>query len=203
VAFFLAEMLGKGKLLICNRTSETADSLAEEISQIFGNTKAIKEDEVAEWASKVGLIVNCSTRGQGGIRKESDGRITILELYSALAPANPATFPETDYSNPAFYRTWLSSSLPDIEANQRASIRQALSIPLNVAFCDLIYFPVETVFLRHGRLSGHRTLNGMGMNVAQAADAFYNKVCRTYLQERGMHKPETYQIVIEAMFEAW
>ncbi len=201
VGFYLAEVLGKGKLLICNRTPETAESLAEEISQAFGTAKAIKE--VAEWAPKVGLIVNCSTRGQGGIRKAADGKITILELYSALAPANPGTFQESDLSNPVFHRNWLSSSLSDIEANHKASLGLALSIPLNTAFCDLIYSPLETVFLRHGRLSGHRTLNGKGMNVAQAADAFFNKVCRSYLQKRGMHKHDTYQRVIKAMLEAW
>lgn len=211
VAFYLAEALGKGRLVICNRTPETAESLAKEVSQAFGNAEYIKEGEIAEWAVKVGLIVNCSTRGQGGIRKMADGRVTILEPYSAMSPANPATFAETDTANPtlnralyrAFYRDWLGSSLVDIEANQGASLRLALSIPQDVAFCDLIYFPLETVFLRHGRLSGHRTLNGKGMNVAQAADGFYNKVCRQYLKEAGMFNPETYQQVIETMSAAW
>jgi len=203
IAFYLAERLGDGTLLICNRTPETAMSLAEEVSNLFGNVKAIHERDILEWAPKVGLIVNCSTKGQGGIRKTPDGRITMLEPYSALAPANPSTFSGSDKANPEFPRNWLSASLADINANNEASLRLAVSIPLQVKFCDLIYFPVETVFLRHGRLSGHQTLNGKGMNVAQAADAFFNKVCKQYLQARKMHNSKTYQRVVEIMSAAW
>ncbi len=203
VAFYLAEKLENGKLLICNRTSGTALSLSEEISKAFGNARAIKEEDFAESASKADLIINCSTKGQGGTRTLSDGRITILEAYSALAPANPATFPRSENTNPELYRNWLSRSLSDIESNNRASLRLALSVSANVGFCDLIYFPLETVFLRHGRLSGHQTLNGKGMNIAQAANAFFDKVCRGYLKERGLHNSETYKRVIETMSEAW
>ena len=69
IAFYLAERLGVGTLLICNRTPETAMSLAEEVSNLFGNVKAIDERDIPEWAPKVGLIVNCSTKGQGGVRE--------------------------------------------------------------------------------------------------------------------------------------
>jgi len=203
IAFYLAEMLGSGRLFICNRTPETAVSLAEEISSAFGNAKALDEKDVAEWAPKVGLIINCSTKGQGGIRRTSNGKITTLEPYSALAPANPKTFSASDDAKPEFYQNWLSASLSDIEANNGASLRLALSIPTNVGFCDLIYFPLETVFLRHGRLSGHRTLNGRGMNVAQAADAFFNKVCRGYLRDRKLHNAATYQRIVDIMYAAW
>ena len=127
----------------------------------------------------------------------------MLEPYSALAPGNPATFSGSDEANPEFHRNWLSASLPDIQANNEASLRLAASIPPHVKFCDLIYFPVETVFLRHGRLSGHQTLNGKGMNVAQAADAFFNKVCKQVLQARKMHNSKTYQRVVEIMSAAW
>jgi len=203
IAFYLAEMLGDGTLLICNRTLETAVSLAEEVANLFGNAKAINERDIPEWAPKVGLIVNCTTKGQGGIRKTSDGRITMLEPYSALTPVKPSTFSGSDETNPEFHRNWLSASLADIEANNEASLRLAVSIPVHVKFCDLIYFPVETVFLRHGRLSGHQTLNGKGMNVAQAADAFFNKVCKPYLQARKLHNSKTYQHVVEIMSAAW
>lgn len=203
VAFQLAEVLGNGKLLICNRTSEIARSLVEEIKKVSAYAGAIKEEEICEQAPKVGLIINCSTKGQGGIRKGPGGKIMTLEPYSALAPANPATISQSQYGKPEFHRDWLSGSLSDIEANNRASLNLARSIPLDVRFCDLIYSPPETVFLRHGRLSGHRTLNGKGMNVAQAADAFFYHVCRQYLQELGIYNPETYSRALEVMYEAW
>jgi hypothetical protein len=182
---------------------EAAGSLAEEIRDFSGNASAIKEEEIREAALDVGLIVNCSTKGQGGIRKGPDGRITSLEPYSALGLANPATFPESKYSGPEFYRAWLSASLADIEANNRASLDLVRSVPCHVGFCDLIYFPTETVFLRHGRWSGHRTLNGKGMNVAQAADAFFHKVCQQYLKKVGLCNLETYRRVFDVMWEAW
>jgi len=203
VAFQLAEVLGNGRLLLSNRTPEAARSLAEEITAIFGNTRHIKEEEIPEYAPKVGLIINCSTKGQGGTRKAAGGKITSLEPYSALAPANPAAIDESAYGKPDFYCAWLSASLSDIEANNRLAVRTALSVPLHVGFCDLIYFPSETVFLRHGRLSGHRTLNGKGMNVAQAMDAFFYKVCAGYLKKLGKDNPRTYNRILKVMYEVW
>lgn len=203
VAFYLAGLLGKGTFFICNRTMETAVSLAEEVKNLFGNAKAIHERDIPKWAPKAGLIVNCSTKGQGGIRKTSDGRVTMLEPYSALAPAHPVTLPGSDEGKPELYRDFLGASLSDIEANNEASLRLAVSIPLNVKFCDLVYFPLETVFLRHGRLSGHETLNGKGMNVAQAADAFFNKICKGMLREGKLHNLKAYQSIVETMSSAW
>lgn len=203
VAFYLADLLENGSLLICNRTSGIASSLGEEIKKASGNARAIRADEISELAPKVGLIINGSTKGQGGVRKTLDGKMTTLEPYSALAPATPAQIPESQYGKPEFYRAWLSASLSDIEANNRASWNLALSIPPETGFCDLIYHPEETVFLRHGRLSGHRTLNGKGMLIAQAADAFFHKICRKHLQKLRLYNQKTYRRVLEVMYQAW
>ena len=203
VAFHLADVLGKGRLLISNRTLGTARSLAKELEKIGSDVKAIQEKEVVEQAAKVGLIINCSIKGQGGVRKIEGSKITILEPYSALAPAHPAVFSESDYSQPSFYRNWLDASQSDIEVNNRASWDLALTIPAETGFCDLVYFPAETVFLRHGRLTGHRTLNGQGMIVAQAADSIFHKIGRESFQKLGLYKDETYRRLLEVMHEAW
>jgi shikimate dehydrogenase len=203
VAFYLAELLGNGQLLICNRTAEAARSLAHNLEKISTSVRAVPEETIGEVAPKVALIINGSTKGQGGIRKTESGKITILEPYSALASARPALFPESDHGRPEFYRTWLRSSLADVDANNRRSWEISLSIPPHVGFCDLIYFPAETVFLRHGRLSGHPTLNGQGMIVAQAVDAFFDKVCAEYLKKLGMHDKKTLKRLLEIMHQAW
>jgi shikimate dehydrogenase len=200
VGFALAEKLEQGRLLISNRTHESAASLAAEIAKSRANVEAIGENEIPERAPGVELIVNCTTKGQGGIRKNGAG-MTTLEPYSALAPANPAGLAQD--GGPEFYRAWLSASLADIEANNRASWKLALSIPLKAAFYDLIYHPEESVFLRHGRLTGHRTLNGRGMIVAQAVEAFCNHICRDSLGRAGLRNPETRGKLLEAMAKAW
>ncbi|HEY2990475.1 MAG TPA: shikimate dehydrogenase [Candidatus Binatia bacterium] len=182
VAFALAERLESGRLIIANRTRESAASLASEIGKSFANVAAINEEQIPEHARHVDIIINCTTKGQSG----------FLERYSALAPAHPANGAGSPGEAPAA-----------IEANNAASLNLALSIPPTVGFYDLIYHPAETIFLRHGRLSGHRTLNGRGMIVAQAVESFYNYICRRQLEKAGLHTAATRRRIAEIMNAAW
>lgn len=45
-------------------------------------------------------------------------------------------------------------------------------MPANVIFCDLVYNPLETVFLARARAAGATTIDGLGMLVHQGAYAF-------------------------------
>lgn len=47
-----------------------------------------------------------------------------------------------------------------------------LPIPANVTFCDLVYNPLETVFLARARAAGAATIDGLGMLVHQGGFAF-------------------------------
>lgn len=204
VAFYLAEAIGDGHLVIANRTRNTAAALAGKVNRTYGNASVVGEDEIVRVASSVGLVVNCSTKGQSGIRKLPGGRVTILEPYSALASANPAVFPEEDTrQGPEFYRKWFEASLADIERNNRTSAEMALKMPSSVAAYDLIYAPLETVFLRHCRLTGRRVTNGKGMNIAQAVDALFDKVCRSYLQRLGLDSLEVRRRIVHVMCDVW
>ncbi len=203
VAFYLAELIGKGKLFISNRTPGTANSLAEEIFRSFRNGAAVAEEKIPKLAQRVGLIINCSVKGQGGIRKLPKGKMTILEPYSGLAPAQPVTYSDSDSVDPSFYRKWLAASQSDIEENNRRSLTISLSASPDTRFYDLIYHPLETVFLRHGRLSGHATMNGKVMNIAQAVDGFAEKICKGYLQDHGRLNARTRDRIYEIMSEAW
>jgi shikimate dehydrogenase len=202
VAFAMAEKIGSGHLLIANRTYESARSLAADIGTSYGNARAIRDEEIAAHAPRADLIVNCTTKGQGGIRKTAAGA-TILEPYSALAPAHPAGLPEHEQETAAAYRDWRDASSADIEANNEASWKIALSVPPAAGFYDLVYHPAETVFLRHARQSGHRTLNGQGMIVGQAAEAFFNHICRPLLERENLHTAETKRRLVEIMRRAW
>jgi shikimate dehydrogenase len=203
VGFHAADQLAGGRLLICNRTLDHAVSLAEEIIKAGGNATAISEKELPSWAPKVGLIVNCTTKGQGGLRRLPNGKATLLERYSALAPADPPCFESTEFDHSEFELKWLESAAEDIQANQRASLELANAIPASTAFYDLIYHPQETVFLRHGRAAGHRTMNGQAMIVHQAAIAFTEHICKAELRTRNLDTSTTRRQIVQTMHDAW
>jgi shikimate dehydrogenase len=203
VAFVLSDLLAEGQLFICNRTLDPAVSLALELQKNGRNAMAITEGEVGQYAVKAGLIVNCTTKGQGGVRRLSDGRLTLLEAYSSLAPAHPLAITPADFENQTARQQWLHARQADIDTNNLASLELARLIPQNARFYDLIYHPEETVFLRHGRLTGHRTQNGRAMIVRQAAIALWHCICKAHLIEMGKHDSATYDAITDIMFATW
>jgi len=201
VAFHLSDHIGDGQLIISNRTLAHAESLAGEITKLGRQAIAIHEEDVSIWAPKVRLIVNSTTKGQGGVRNLGNGMATMLAPYSALAPAQPPALPES--LGDGFERQWHAAAGNDIEANNRSSETLAATIPAATRFYDLIYHPEETVFLRHGRQTGHRTMNGKTMIVCQAVIAFCRRVCRRQLQALGRDTSKTQREVAEVMFASW
>jgi shikimate dehydrogenase len=201
VAFHLSDHIGEGKLIIANRTRIHAEELAGEIAKLGRQTLAIDEAAIARWAPTVGLIVNSTTKGQGGVRKLADGKATLLEPYSALAPANPPLLADGAAKN--FEKRWYDRAQADVGANNEASLALARSIPPATRFYDLIYHPTETVFLQHGQRSGHRTMNGKSMIVRQAVRSFCHHICRTRLIELDRNEEETFRLVTAVMFQAW
>jgi shikimate dehydrogenase len=201
VAFHLSDRLGPGKLIVANRTLEHAQALAEEIHKAGRQALAIDEAAIAQWAPEVALIVNCTTKGQGGIRRLANGTATILEPYSSLAPANPPALVAADDGN--FENSWRAAANADIEANIRASQSLAKAIPADTRFYDLIYHPEETEFLRQGRMTGHKTMNGKSMIVCQAVIAFCQRICQRQLAHLGKNNAETFAQVADVMYRAW
>lgn len=203
VAFHLSDLLDEGQLLIANRTLQHAISLSSELQKNGRKAKAIDEAEVGVWARKVGLIINSTTKGQGGLRKLPDGSIITLEPYSSLASAHPASIRQSALDDPQTQKNWLHSGQADIDANNQTSMTLAQSIPQNVRFYDLIYHPEETVFLRHGRLTGHQTQNGQAMIVCQAVIAFCRRICKQHLVQAGKDDTESYRAITEVMYAKW
>jgi shikimate dehydrogenase len=201
VAFHLSDHLGKGKLIIANRTVAHAESLANEINRLDHQALAIDEEGISTWAPKAGLIINSSTKGQGGIRKLSDGTATLLAPYSALAPADPPVL-AVDLGD-RFEAQWHEAALSDIQTNNRRSATLTAVIPQATRFYDLIYHPEETVFLHHGRVSGHSAMNGKDMIVRQAVIAFCNHICQPQLVQLGKDNEATRSQVADVMYRAW
>lgn len=201
VAFHVSDHVGDGQLIISNRTLVHAQSLAGEIAHLGRRAIAIHEDDISVWAPKVGLIVNSTTKGQGGIRDLGNGMATMLAPYSALAPAQPPVLLKS--LGGGFESQWHTAAGNDIGANNRSSETLAATIPAATRFYDLIYHPEETVFLRHGRQTGHRTMNGKNMIVCQAVIAFCKRICRRQLISLGKDTPATQRQVAEVMLASW
>jgi shikimate dehydrogenase len=201
VAFHLAEHLNGGRLMICNRTLEHAVSLAGEIQKIGAAAVAIRESELTAHAPGAGLIVNCTTKGQGGLRRLPDGRAILLEPYSALAPAHPVPLPQASEADALFHLP--PRAQRDIDSNNLASMALVRAVPSKTRFYDLIYHPEETVFLRHARITGHPTMNGKSMIINQAVIAFCKRICLAELQARGLDSDQTRKTVLETMYGAW
>src|SRR5581483_4683576 len=203
LAFPIAERLEGGQLIVCNRTIEAARALAGDITNDGGRAIAISETEIKEWAPRAGLIVNSTTKGQGGPRKLPDGRMTLLESYSALAPANPPAFPEADAAKADFAERWAQAARTDVQANQKISAELIARSPRDARFYDLIYPPAETVLLRQARAAGHPAMNGQAMIVNQAVLAFCDHLCAAELRRRGLDTPAARRRILETMHRAW
>lgn len=203
VAFHVSDRLDGGQLVIANRSREHAVSLASDIEKNGRKVKAIDESQIGDWARRVGLIVNSTTKGQGGFRRLPSGKLTTLEPYSALAWAHPTSISQSDFDDPKTRQNWLCAAQADIDPNNQASMTLAQTIPEMVRFYDLIYHPEETVFLRHGRLSGHPTKNGKAMIVYQAAIALCRHICKQHLVDAGKDDPATYRTVCQVMAANW
>lgn len=203
VAFHVSDVLDAGQLLIANRTLEHAISLSLELQRNGHRAKAIDEAEVGVWARKADLIINSTTKGQGGARKLPDGSLITLEPYSSLASAHPPSITQSDFDHPHTRQNWLRSAQADIDANHHTSMTLAQSIPQNVRFYDLIYHPRETVFLRHAKQTGHQTQNGQAMILCQAVIAFCRHICKQHLIEAGKADMDTYRTVSEVMAANW
>lgn len=201
LGFHLVERLQGGRLFLANRAVEKAERLSADLKIWNAKTEPLPEKEISKVAKSVDLIINASTKGQQGLRYLSDGALTCLEPYSALAPASPPTLPSGSEEN--FFSRWTPGALKDIEENNERSFEILLEIPSRTALFDIIYAPLETIFLRQGRWTGHRIQNGKMMNIAQALDAFYHKVVNSFLQEKGLYTPDTYQRLLQAMTAKW
>jgi len=203
LAVYLQESLGSGELVVANRTAEPIHQLFSRLRGTHGaRLMVLSEADILTQAPTMDVIINATVKGQAGIRRLPDGQRTCLEPYSAVASAQPARLP-AGQDEAAFRQAWLEASAADIASNQTASIALCTRLPRRTVCYDIIYAPLESVFLQHARWSGHRTLNGKGMNVAQAVAAFTEYVCRDWLIAEGWNETDMIQRVRQAMLGEW
>ena len=203
VAGTVGDAVGLGTVVVANRNVAAATGVAAALAAAGVHAEAIAETDVAAVAPEADLVVKCSSKGQAGWQWAGDGRAVLLEPYSALGPAAPEPVNGVHGDDETRRRAFLASSLPDILRNAEASARTALAIPARVPFFDAVLEPRETIFLRDGRMAGHRTLGGAAMGVAQAADALVFRVCRRLVDSIGQNPAAVHNRVRAVMTRAW
>ena len=205
MAFGVAQHYGvRGELYIANRSFRHAQDLANAVKATYAHAQAIDEASIGNVLSKVDLVINSSTKGQSGLRHLPDGRVTCLELYSSLAPANPAVMDPSAYEDEkALLQAWEDESAEDIKRNLAASAEAIRQAEQNTAFFDMVYSPLETPLLAQARQSGHATLNGKGMNILQAVDGFVTTVVPEYFARLGWSEEHAFQEVTRSMAAVW
>jgi len=204
-AFALARELGSdGRIYIANRSLARGSQLADQVKAVYGNAQAVEENVPREVLAEIDLVINSSTKGQAGLRHLDDGMVTCLEPYSALSPAAPAVLAEAQYPNhTSLYDAWYRASAPDIKSNLAASDESMLQVRSQTRFFDMVYAPLETPMLLQARLKGHATINGKGMNIMQAVDAFASIVLEDYFKNEGWNEQQSFEVVQKSMASAW
>lgn len=174
VASALLPRLGEtGCLYLANRTPATAHEVARAVDSSARLIRVIEERALAEVAPELDLVINASTRGQAGFFPAGEGRVTCLEPYSPLGPAEaPAVRVDSHADSRETWRSWYIMSLDDVRANERAAADVMARMNPRASFFDLVYAPAETTFLRTARWAGHATLNGADMILHQAVAGF-------------------------------
>lgn len=204
LAWYLADAIGGGALYVANRGQASGEELCQALKQVNPRAAWVDESAIETVASSVQLIINATTKGQSGLRTCSDGSVTCLEPYSSLAPARPASFSAAMAADgPRFFEAWFRASWPDVMGNLSRSARILSGIDSSVRIMDIVYSPLETSLLKQARLSGHKTLNGKGMNICQAADALFHWVFREHFQEAGCYEPAQYRAIVDRMCSVW
>ncbi|MFN8523011.1 MAG: shikimate dehydrogenase [Chloroflexota bacterium] len=204
VAYAIAEAIGpKGRLFIANRTAETALALGLEVTARYANTQGLDEVDAPTLAPGIDLIVNTSTRGQSGLTSVGAKKVTMMEPYSALGPANPPSVEASPVeSERDILRRWFAAAVPDIRINHDLSMRFVQGAAVSTRFFDLVYSPTETMMLKHAKWAGHPILNGRTMIDYQAAAAFCDFIVRDQLAETGRDVALSRHMVTRAMLQA-
>lgn len=189
-----------GRLTVVGRSPEAASALARQAGQ--GSAVPVDwagEADLPSLVKDAGLIINATIKGQAGARRVGAGW-TCFEPYSALAPAHPPAVAEEPSAG--FWPAYFQQAAGDIAANQAASWPLCGRLKPGTVCYDIIFSPAESVFLQHARWSGHRTLNGRPMNLAQAVEGFVSYVGRPRFDAEGRAPAEARAAVAKAMAAA-
>jgi len=204
MAFYLAEAIKNGNLTIINRTAEEGKKLAAQVNERYSNASTASFNDITSILNAADLLVNCTICGQSGIRKQNRNETITLEPFSPLSPAKPNCIISSGNETVSeLYRLCTKISIEEIKKNNSESMSILMKLKSQLAVLDIIYSPLETILLQQARFTGHSVLNGKGMNICQAADGMFNRVFRTFFEDRGIWNNQTYDKIVKIMYEVW
>lgn len=176
VGVSVAQRMAGVEILLHNRRRERAEEVAGILRRAGGRATIVDPPSLAEALAGVGAVVNTTPVGMAGPLRVDRG-VVWLEPFSALAPAEPSPMPVADgdhrgSGDAAPPPDWWRTAWPEIVLNLEESLRRALRLRPGGVVLDLIYAPRETITLKHARWTGHQAMNGEGVLVGQAVEAF-------------------------------
>lgn len=116
-------------------------------------------------------LLSCGVRNLTLIDADETKRLTLAELLKAEYPAAQITVASPSHIDLSGVDGVVNATPVGMAAHPGTPFDTAqLSHGMWVA--DIVYFPLETALLKAARALGCRTLDGRGMAVFQAADAF-------------------------------
>jgi len=148
-----------------------ADSLREEIGALDGKSVVL----LGAGGAARGAVLALDMLGAGNIHLLNRDSKKAASLASALASHVKAKL------EPGALMDWtraagdaalvVNSTSAGMAGNPPLEIALE-ALPKNAAVCDIVYNPLETRLLKDAAARGHRTVDGLGMLMHQAAPSF-------------------------------
>ena len=156
----------KSKIILVNRKKIKLDKFIKRIKNKNKN-KIIKLKSYSNLRNikKIDLIINSTSIGFNNWIKQKSKHYTLVD-FCPLGVAKPKLQKIKNKKN------FLEKNFNCIRENIRSSINILNNLKKVVVF-DIIYNPTETKLIKIAKLFGHKTLNGLDMNLMQAVEGFY------------------------------
>jgi shikimate dehydrogenase len=149
-----------------------AESLREEIGALAGKSVVL----LGAGGAARGAILALDMLGAANIHLLNRDSKKAAALAAALAPQGKARIEAgalDDWAKAAANAALLvNSTSAGMTGNPPLDIDLG-ALPKTAAVCDIVYSPLETALLKDAAARGHKTIDGLGMLMHQAAPSFH------------------------------
>lgn len=175
VAAYMSSAVGEnGSVKIANRSQAILESNDEPILK-EKNVTIVKEWPVPTGMEQFDIIINATSIGFEVPRQDENGWFDP-KCFTPLASSAPTVRVS---SQDKVEQEYVALAASEVAENITKSILFLNEQKSAVVF-DIIYQPLETLFLSLAKMTGHKTINGLPMNLEQAVVAFHTTVGNRY-----------------------